>query len=650
VRKGKNINKAWVAGHYPTRDVVDSDQSSDKKRKCADPSWEGLGWDSGVNACNGNFECVDGHNRADCNTAAANHYLGQANHGGYKWRCYVGNDQYPNTGNVPAPSSAGINCPTVYKHICDKSGSVVASYRNFLASGRTDYCNRYICFFNGAETNVAFDNPPSYAGFCRVFHCYVDDDPTTAADEGAAVWYDANDNSDNVNDSDIPVTCKNRCNAGKGSRPINYTQPDPYGQWTNDLRCYQKPKIAFTCNWATGPNGGPYALTQTNGPFNATFTISSYNCGNLVVTRTAIGAEVCVVMTPAITSGWTPDGVMPSPTFAAPGAGLKFDNVTPWTYANWSTRTVTSEQLCADWNGAPFFKVYGSDVRSGGGIKAIADDACLTSAATIRGFNKLSTGGYAGAGAQYAAMATGAITGFASAQYDGYNASPSAGQGTGLTYANAGGVYGGFTTPGCSTYIKDDVPIEQAADIGPIGPLDISPGQDIVRHVQGDVFIKGNIAMLPGATTLEDWPRYKLVVEGNIYISGDVSRLDGVYVALPKVGGGGGTIYTCAKQISPGVYAPETNTLSGTCEKQLVVNGSFAAVSVQLLRDCGSLTYANSGDKTLYAGTGVTNQEKCNDANAAAEIFNFTPDFWVTNIKGAPTTRADSISRMPPVL
>jgi hypothetical protein len=124
-------------------------------------------------------------------------------------------------------------------------------------------------------------------------------------------------------------------------------------------------------------------------------------------------------------------------------------------------------------------------------------------------------------------------------------------------------------------------------------------------------------------------PSFKLIVEGNIYVSPAVTRLDGVYRAQPPAATPGkGNFYTCANGFTPMTLGV---AVSAGCGNQLTVNGAVSARQVWLLRTAGTVSAAT-----------------------AAETFNFVPETWVNAAFGSvmPEDLAgyDSLSNLPPVL
>jgi len=296
----------------------------------------------------------------------------------------------------------------------------------------------------------------------------------------------------------------------------------------------------------------------------------------------------------------------------------------------------------------PYFKVFGGDVRVGGGVNTTTPDVCTpNNTATIKGQNRGSGDNYAGSGVQHAAFSNGFISQFVSGQYN--RNFTTTRPPVGLTFANnagGSGYGGGFGTGGGCIDPLQQLPSDAEESTGDtiLNGKGLLPNDKVVQHVKGDVLITNNITYGTTWTDVRQIPLYELVVEGNIFIAGNVTQLDGLYVALSNAAGtSGGHIYTCAT----GMRSLPTNTFTG-CKRQLVVNGSFVAKQVHLLRDCGSLKYSPSDVGTTYSG-GVDDQT-CNVTNHAAEVFNYGPEQWIRAAAGFPSDAYDSISSMPPVL
>jgi hypothetical protein len=276
----------------------------------------------------------------------------------------------------------------------------------------------------------------------------------------------------------------------------------------------------------------------------------------------------------------------------------------------------------------PYFRVYGGDAWAG----ATFGPTCAANSTTgrIAALNKGSAGGYAGSGAEVAAMANDVITEFVSASTR--TAAPLTPKG--LTFANSGPEYGqSFDSKAC-------IPDYWSTATGVIPPSLTITGQTVNGkqdvYVAGDVYITGDIVYAgSGSWTTTSLPYYRLIVRGgNIYISNSVRELSGLYVALPDDAGRGGMIYTCAL----GASVPTADQVANSCGNRLTVYGAFIANHVKLLRTGGTLGSANPREPAT--------------ATAAAEVFVYSPELWVTipQNTGQSSAKYDAITSLPPVL
>ena len=315
-----------------------------------------------------------------------------------------------------------------------------------------------------------------------------------------------------------------------------------------------------------------------------------------------------------------------------------------------ATGTVASRgfEVCVQVAAKPFVSVRGGDVSAGGGVETLANCSTTNSGAAIIGWNRGAANGYQGAGVQFAAYALGTILDVATSQGNGAGAAATP---IGLSFANttttpAAGRFGGsFGSVPCvsdhygtlpaahSTINSTSVSAALASGVHfRSGDLTltsgaIDPGRKISVYVNGDVYINGNVTYANSGTwSSKNVPLFRLVVSGDIYIAPGVSQLDGLYVAQSQNGTTGGVIHTCAT----GLRAPvDLTSLAGSCGTQLVVNGSFTARQVRLLRTYDSLRSGN-----------------------AAEIFNYSPALWIAQPADISTGVEwyDSITSLPPVL
>lgn len=441
------------------------------------------------------------------------------------------------------------------------------------------------------------------------------------------------------------------------------------------------PSILMKVNGATA---GANASAEVGDTVN--FTYSVYNNGNDDSQNTAcniVGKSHAGYYNPGSTLDTTSDV-----GYGPPGTGCprSFPGKTTTTVAteNYTVKaTDTNKTICRTFNvnpykdgggskgtivcfivvAKPYVKIFGGDTSVGNGFGSTCTanpDGSITS------WNKDSgASGYAGAGGQFGVYALDRIHNYASAQNTGAAAAP-----YGLSFANtgsgvvtSGGFYGGnfgglpcthdyyadkpaTTTPLLPTFDASNLdPSVHAFSSGSPGlptPVtitggNINPNQSSTLYIYGDVFITGDIKY-PASWDRKSVPFFKLVVKGNLYISPNVSQLDGAYI-VQSTGTGGGTAYTCAVAMVP--LTPNA-ALHNLCKgKQLVVNGLLSAPTIMLLR-----TYGTLGNSTAGENRGSTN---------AAEVFNYNPALWISqpndsSSSGGQTGTYDSVTSLPPVL
>lgn len=305
------------------------------------------------------------------------------------------------------------------------------------------------------------------------------------------------------------------------------------------------------------------------------------------------------------------------------------------------------KEVCVVVANRPYLKVFGGDVSVGNGQPT----ACTTNNdAAISTWNKRASS-YAGAGAQYAAFAMSTIGDFATAQ----NLNGGAAEPTGLSFANtasdpANGDFGGSwgsaacipdyysKKPATTSNIPANVSVMTTGAYAATGNVtlnggQVNPGTKASVYVDGDLYITSDIAYA-GNWGYGNIPLFELVVKGNIYVSSNVHRLDGVYISQ------GGTIYTCANGFTPLDVAD--GAFFNTCHSKLTVNGAFVADSIEFLRTAASLGTSSTGETSTVNGAGTN----------AAEVFNFNPTLWISQPAGSTGTvdNYDAITSLPPVL
>jgi len=179
----------------------------------------------------------------------------------------------------------------------------------------------------------------------------------------------------------------------------------------------------------------------------------------------------------------------------------------------------------------------------------------------------------------------------------------------------------------------------------------IAKDNRIAIYITGNAYIEQDITFKDTAwATPDDVPSFYLVATGDIYVSPDVSELDGVYVAK-------GAIYTCAQD---NFTKFPSATMYDACSNQLTVNGAFIAQQVYLYRTYGSLRNSLGGESPINPNGGdcTINTRLAGRSNlydCAAEVFNFSPETFLGKpALGSPPssgiTKYDFISSFSPVL
>ncbi len=431
-----------------------------------------------------------------------------------------------------------------------------------------------------------------------------------------------------------PPTCEYRCPSTGARAWFDQNIADYTG--TGDRRCFVRPTFNLVCTWDTG------AVTTD------TVTGNGNYCINTSTTKPAgsIGTVVSATLTPSQTGGWQPSN--PQPGMITSKTTGATSQAAIW---GWDFRSGSSSDNVV---GMPYVKVYGGDVRVGGGVGGTSQACAFNNAATIKTYSTPTTG----SGTQFAAISSGFIDRFVSGQYNPLGATPDIGNApTKLTFANnagGSGYGGGFGSAGaCYNYVEklpDDTQTSTGATA--INGHTLGVGAKEIKHVKGNAYISGNIAYNSGTrTSSAQIPLYELVVEGDIYIDSSVTQLDGIYVAIPTSSSAGGNIYTCAFVSGASATLPSTTYQSGpsNCKRQLVVNGAVAAKQIKFGRDCGSLILSQANEPTNL-NDGGTNAQTCGNSNHAAEVFNFTPEVWIRSSSATGSTKYDSISSLPPIL
>jgi hypothetical protein len=305
----------------------------------------------------------------------------------------------------------------------------------------------------------------------------------------------------------------------------------------------------------------------------------------------------------------------------------------------------------------PYTKIYGDDIQAGGSFANAAGTcgAPANAGAGLYAYSNLNGPNYVGTSAQYAAIALGPNSGFATGGMRNGYTGPAPPQG--LAFGNSangsslvGGNYGGNSgmaqcVPNYFSKNPGGITGAAAHNIsGAPGAVLLSGGVRLFAsqplsgaraiYVDGDAYIDSNIDFATGYTDTT-MPSLYIIVRGNLYISASVTRIAGVFVAQPN-GASGGTIFTCGN----GLAAVPAAQLYNLCGNPLTINGSFIANQVKLLRTRGTLR--NSASNEGYATT------------QAAEIFKAGPEIYMarpdsTLMSGAAQSY-DAITSLPPIL
>ncbi|HKX23634.1 MAG TPA: hypothetical protein VJM46_00195 [Candidatus Saccharimonadales bacterium] len=296
----------------------------------------------------------------------------------------------------------------------------------------------------------------------------------------------------------------------------------------------------------------------------------------------------------------------------------------------------SSAEACVVIAKTPYVHFQGNDVWAGGGFPAVTP-ACNTASKITTSAHELRDGSVAGGSVEYAAFALGRILNFGSASQA--IANPAAAQGKLLTFTNVNNAALGnyAASQHCiedyiSTYsgtpisgLGNPVDVNRASGTWQLnGPLtfhgNVPNGSKQVYLVNGDVTIDGNIRYTNTYGNAGEIPSLVIIATGNIYVRDNVDDVAGLFVTR-------GTFNTCSN-------APGGNlSVSGTCNKQLTVNGAVIAGTLTLLR-----TYGADGNND-------------NDRKRPAEIFNFNAEMYLQNAlngSSSSTLRTVDEKDLPP--
>lgn len=376
-------------------------------------------------------------------------------------------------------------------------------------------------------------------------------------------------------------------------------------------------RTSITLQWENPPGGMPDHNVNINSTRSEFYKLSAAGA------RTGIAANIGGTY-PSSTGGRTTDTLaghynIPGGSYSAGDefcAHIHADYTSGWVGPNNTVLSPSNPQdatSCPRVANEPYFKVYNSDIFTGGEF-----DQCLDNAhgggGALAGYADISDPPNAtrGSSAELSALALTKIVGVASAQSiigrhpQNINRPP-----TNLTFANNGvtvdsanresPVLGG-EFDGCRTLTNATAPAT-AQTLGganlpnfsgrngaykrtgnlTIGGGTLAAGQNVSVFVDGNIYISGPINYGIGWSA-GTAPSLVLHATGNIYIRPTVTTLSGLFIAQKNSAGNGGKIYTCANG-----FTPVTAKNLYSCNNQLVVYGSFVADQVNLMRTFGSL-------------------------------------------------------------
>lgn len=182
-----------------------------------------------------------------------------------------------------------------------------------------------------------------------------------------------------------------------------------------------------------------------------------------------------------------------------------------------------------------------------------------------------------------------------------------------------------------------------------IGTTTINAGTRVSLHVTGDVTITGSgiTYNTAGWSTTADIPLVRIYATGNIYISGSVSQLDGLYVA-------GGTIETCDEFNDSSLTVAQIVATCGdvTGTRPLTLRGAFFANNVIFGRTGGDVSMSNpnptSSPETSFSG-GTKAENLIFFPELYLALWDLAGDDTGSSSGGDPNGNFDYISSPPPV-
>jgi len=280
---------------------------------------------------------------------------------------------------------------------------------------------------------------------------------------------------------------------------------------------------------------------------------------------------------------------------------------------------------CITLGKTPKIHIENGDITVGGGDTSNSC-AVRTDRSLLQGIDD-STSNFGYARSEFGVTSMGGVRGFGSsnASFGGSQAAI----GRSLTFGNEStpGFFRGTATPPATVSYCMNNPFEYLIDdataynSSTLSGRTLSGGQrQILNAGSRDVRITGNIRYPASTTSADDLAQFAILTTGSIYISENVTRLDGIYAA-------GGGVYTCV-----GSSLANTRLAFDRCEDQLTINGTVYAGS-------------NSGVVTwrTYGAGGADRLE-------AAEVFNLSPAMLIPEQKAARDNLLETVllEELPP--
>ncbi|HEY1063865.1 MAG TPA: hypothetical protein VGE30_01045 [Candidatus Saccharimonadales bacterium] len=511
------------------------------------------------------------------------------------------------------------NALTEYNYFCAQNNT----WTGWTTGGST--CNDYYVCPGGTAAGAGWARSP-YSITCNSWECR----------------YQASPFDSTIYVQTTAPKCEWRCAGLSGNYP-GIVGARPYlasgvanKTGTGELRCFMQPVFDLTCYWDTGTT----TTARVTGEGNFCATATTKPAG-------AIGTVVCATLQSRAPTGWLPSSPQPGVIYR-PAGGARVHTI-------WNWQRIAGSG-CTNVVGMPYLKVYGGDVRVGGGVGGTTGVCESNNSAGIQTRNQGSPG-YAGSGTQFAAISNGFINQFVSGQYNNLATNPNPGTNpTKLSFANnagGSGYGGGFASSGpCYDYVgRLPADVQESTGNTVVNGRVLGAGSKTVQHIRGNAYITSDIVYTGSWTTSASIPLFQLVVEGNIYIDDSVTQLDGIYAAI-ATNSSTGNIYTCSFVSGASATVPNQTFLGGSsnCKRQLVVNGALAAKKIHFLRDCGSLRWGAQENPEQTTYTGGSNEQTCGSGNHAAEVINYTPESWIRSSAGSGGNKYDSINSLPPIL